>query len=939
MSKKHVAVCRLCATETWNRVAIYSRVNPSDNRVEELIKLVGIEVNRKTEPKAVVCYECFTTLEEFYRFKIQCQENDKRMRNNCQKSVDSKALDQNTKQDETTHSGETSGNGQTNEKISNAKVETVVSPGNSSTQNKAVISSQGAADNEVLEGVNMEDEYSKVTGYSKIPTRLIGLSALNKMLVLSESYGKFFHFVKRSRSIYYDLVFEGEHYNSALFTPRITSWQCIYRKKLNCKARICCTNDYKHFEKKRPHSHGILLPKKSGVVFQPAEALPDIFKICRQHIEKRYNRQRQSESGGQVATSEPASSTKKCSNTFSEESSFNGEVFNSTEFVEINTDDLDDYIVEALDESMKSLPVEVVYEDVNTFDKLEDTDGDQMVVECPPESKEKSNINQNDESVSLKITRCSTENSSSHVEDERDTMNNTQSDNKQPTPVEAITDDTADKLDGSDGYTMKSATRSKKRRNKNKVGTTKPSKIARNSTINSLSYAEDERDSMNNTENGNEKPIPPVEIIEDDIADKLEGTDSDTKVVKNATRSKKRANMKKVEKTKPSKIARNCTKNSSSHVDKNRDTTNNTESDSEQPTQFHLTIDTQVVGKNDFSNPVLAKSYPDYIYFEKNARSINYTLVFFGERFNSAHYGVHYTYWQCAHRRRFSCKANLTVANDYTAFERRFHHTHEKINVKEGTIFTPHQALPDLFKITKSLSAWKSLRTGNGSNLDETIDESERSAHINDCNNIAEDDSKRTETVDKQRVTKKIAGTRHSPIDIPEECRVYSVPEMEKMLVLADSYPESFHFEKGPRQTYFTMIYKGERYNTPCFTPRTTYWRCANKRRFDCSAVVSVSNDYLTFERRNEHNHEQQPEKEENVYTPKEEALPLIFEACRRTVYKKCSHDMVKRLWAEKAINLQKAKESKSVKNQKSSRDIEDDSLSDKFFGFGDVDK
>ncbi|XP_053685869.1 uncharacterized protein LOC128735408 [Sabethes cyaneus] len=847
MSKKHVAICRLCVTETWNRVAIFPRGNLSDNRVEELIKLVGIVVNRKTEPKAVLCSECFATLEEFYKFKTQCQENDKRMRNNCQKSDNSKALEQSTKQDEITHSRDTAGNGKTNEKISNAKVENVVSPSYSNTQHKAVIGSQSTAVNEVFEDVNMEDKHSKVTGYSKIPPRLVGLPALNKMLVLSESYGKFFHFVKRSRSIYYDLVFEGEHYNSALFGPRITCWRCIHREKLNCNARICCTNDYKHFEKRHAHSHGILLPKKSGVVFEPAEALPDIFKICRKHNEKRYNRQWHSEIGGQEATSEPASSTENRSNAFSEESRFNGEVSNSTEFVQISIDDLDDYIVEALDESMTSLPVEDVHEDGTTFDILEDTDGDQIVVECPPESKEKSSMEQ---PISPKVTRNSSENSFSHVEDMRDTMNDTESDYEQPIPVNPT---------------------------------------------------------------------------EDDTADKLEGTDGDTIVVKSAI---KRPNMNKVEKTKPSKIARNSTVNSS-HVDKDRDTTNNTESDSEQPTQFHLTIDTEVVGKNDFSNPVLAKSYPDYFYFEKSSRSVNYTLVFFGERFNSARFGVHYTYWQCSHRKRFSCKANLTVANDYTAFERRFHHTHEIINVKEGAIFTPHQALPDLFKLTKSRSAWR--------NLDETIDESEQSEHINDSS-TTENGTKCTETVAKQRVTKKIPGTRHSPIDIPEECRVYSVPEMEKMLVLADSYPESFHFEKGPRQTYFTMIYKGERYNTPFFTPRTTYWRCANKRRFACPALVSVSNDYLTFERRYDHSHEQQPEKEENVYTPKEEALPLIFEACRRIVYKKRSHDMVKRLWAEKAIKLQKANENKSVKHQNSSRGVEYDSLSDEFYGF-DTDK
>lgn len=98
--------------------------------------------------------------------------------------------------------------------------------------------------------------------------------------------------------------------------------------------------------------------------------------------------------------------------------------------------------------------------------------------------------------------------------------------------------------------------------------------------------------------------------------------------------------------------------------------------------------------------PKLQDSYPNYFHFERGSRSLYYTLVYYGERFNSAVYGASYTYWQCAHRSKFKCPALVHVSNDYTNFERRFEHTHGDQKAKgKPELLTPKQALPVVFRI------------------------------------------------------------------------------------------------------------------------------------------------------------------------------------------------------------------------------------------------
>ncbi|XP_055533966.1 uncharacterized protein LOC129723654 [Wyeomyia smithii] len=745
---KHAVFCRLCLVETRNRVVIFPGKNPKETKVRKLLELVQIEVCQETEPGAVLCFECLATLEEFNKFKTHCHENDKHLKNLHRKSDKVHNKQHHSK----THSSNLKPIGTTKkeEKESNK------TPRNFDMQYQKFLGTQKDVSDKTCKKPRT-DLSPKDKAFSKIPSTVSGISALNKMLVLSESYEHSFHFEKRPRSVHFNLVYNGERFNSAIFTARLTYWQCVHRMKHNCKAQVCCTNDYKHFERRHLHSHG-KLPEKSGTIYQPAQALPMIFHVCRTFVEKRLGERSKTVEDEKTENPEPVVPAGNCDDTRLEQSNIELEVddicLESTEFVNLNDVD-SSYEIETLDESNQDLLLDVDHDYYDTGKKTDGTD-DEMNTDSIPQAKK----------------------------------------------------------------------RTKK-------------------------YS--------------------VDVI-------------------------------------PTKVTRFS---ATTHVD-NMDVENKA-NDSTQSTKFHFTVDPNVVGKSDFSDPVLAESYPEYFYFEKGSRSVYYTLVFFGERFNSARYGVNYTYWQCSNRKKYRCEAMLVTSNDYTAFERRYYHTHDQISLKYGrTIFQPREVLPQLFKITRSKSAWKQ-RCGI---MNTECSDNER---IEDSS-LEKDDKTTT-----GKNTKKKAKVKHqNTVNIPKECEVHSMPTLDKMLVLADSYPDFFYFERGPRSTYFTLIYKGERYNTPLFTTRRTYWQCAHRTKFRCPARISVSNDYRTFKPKNDHCHDKLEAKEETAYSP-EEALPLIFEACRKIAYKKRSHDLLKRLCAKEAIELQ---ESKDQENPDSSHEEDD------FLGF-----
>ncbi|XP_058462059.1 uncharacterized protein LOC131437033 [Malaya genurostris] len=169
---------------------------------------------------------------------------------------------------------------------------------------------------------------------------------------------------------------------------------------------------------------------------------------------------------------------------------------------------------------------------------------------------------------------------------------------------------------------------------------------------------------------------------------------------------------------------------------------------------------------------------------------------------------------------------------------------------------------------------------------------------------------------------------RHiKPIDpekVEKECaalnisrRAMSGPTLDDLLVLADSYPDFFYFEKGPRSIYFTLVFYGERYHSALFTERYTYWQCKHRIKYRCPAQVCVTNDYKSFERRCEHTHGDLPFKEGKIYTPLQ-ALPELFEACRKVVLR----GRAKRL--QKLLDKHKQKQAQQLSDDGEDEEQED---------------
>ncbi|XP_065091834.1 uncharacterized protein LOC135712728 [Ochlerotatus camptorhynchus] len=423
---------------------------------------------------------------------------------------------------------------------------------------------------------------------------------------------------------------------------------------------------------------------------------------------------------------------------------------------------------------------------------------------------------------------------------------------------------------------------------------------------------------------------------------------------------------------------------------------------------------------------VLAESYPDFFYFEKGPRSIYYTIVFYGERFNSALFTERSTYWQCIHRRKYQCPAQVWVTNDYKTFERRYEHTHGQLPEKEGQAFTPHEALPVMFQICKRIVQQKRAKNVKqevsfedkfqefaADTLAKEDDEDEPASPTNESKSpLTVDDldsdeeaevvtglrpkrkikpnaryavgesqpkkrslepetnpkkqtksePKRLEPAGKSetRVVKKRECKKREPeiqemdegelededdtiveedldLDkIEEECEALNVPKkppigppLDEQLVLADSYPDYFFFEKGPRSVYFTLVYYGERYHSALFTEHYTYWQCRHRRKYKCPAQVCVTNNYKTFERRYEHTHPDLPDKEGQAFTPME-ALPELFEGCRKVVLKNRAKRRKKLLDKYKflqTVNLSTSEQqtSKTKGNVETVIEVEDD--------------
>lgn len=379
----------------------------------------------------------------------------------------------------------------------------------------------------------------------------------------------------------------------------------------------------------------------------------------------------------------------------------------------------------------------------------------------------------------------------------------------------------------------------------------------------------------------------------------------------------------------------------------------------------------------------LGESCPDNFYFEKNTRSNNFTLVFNEERYDSALYAESSTYWQCIHRKKYQCPAQVWVKNDYKTFKQRYKHTHNKLSVEKGETFTPQEALPEISMLSKKViqqnrtenvsfeeqfqkfaaGIYKEFESSPPNKSKSSLKESESDAKIKHNNESRQKrrikpNSRYTnghqhkklclrqepEVEERHETEPENDITFEEDLDLDkleEECKNLKIrkrskqgPSLDEQLVLDESYPDYFFFEKYPRSMFFTLVFYGERFHSAMFTEYYTYWHCRHRRKHNCPAQVRVSNDYKTFERRYEHNHPDIKVADGEPFTPTE-ALPAIFEACRKAVIK--NRAKLRKKLLEKHLqtaNLNNAAEEQTSKHEISVQDFAEDQENEEYAAY-----
>ncbi|XP_055625166.1 uncharacterized protein LOC129767912 [Toxorhynchites rutilus septentrionalis] len=301
--------CRLCLSKTSNKVPIYG----NGVSLENLLQLIEIKIDPDDEPDAVVCFDCMVTLEGFYQFKEQCHVNDEFVRN-IPKNVDSNntaeeeddelscdyldEVENESNKDYADNYQEVEEENETVkyeimqiEEPEEPKVQLkrkAISPNSDKLVTKPPNANSKIQSPETLDAEVIEQKCAKLL----VPTRPSKGPTIDDLQVLADSYPDYFYFEKGPRSVYFTLVFYGERYHSALFTERFTYWQCIHRRKYQCPAQVCVTNNYQKFERRYEHTHGEL-PEKEGKIFTPLQALPELFQACRKIVIQKRAKRRQ----------------------------------------------------------------------------------------------------------------------------------------------------------------------------------------------------------------------------------------------------------------------------------------------------------------------------------------------------------------------------------------------------------------------------------------------------------------------------------------------------------------------------------------------------------------------------------------------------------------------------------------------------------------------
>lgn len=293
--------CRLCLVKSSeSKVSIFEDQNGS---LLDLLKLIELDIDPSVEPNAVICFECVVTLEGFLQFKEQCHTNDEFL-----KSVPPAPEGEEEDDDEVEYLDEDSNqiveeenemkmveilnaDSEPEEGLVEEEPEIVVSP--SAKKAKIVPASK--------ENQSLPKAYKRYDSVPKLDIEEIDRQCkehnikairnsdgpkLDDLQVLKDSYPDYFYFEKGPRAQYFKLVFYGEKFHIANFTERYTYWMCVHRKKRRCPAQVCVRNDYTDFERRYNHNHGEL-KERDEKAYTPRQALPELFKICREKVQQK----------------------------------------------------------------------------------------------------------------------------------------------------------------------------------------------------------------------------------------------------------------------------------------------------------------------------------------------------------------------------------------------------------------------------------------------------------------------------------------------------------------------------------------------------------------------------------------------------------------------------------------------------------------------------
>ncbi|XP_055595262.1 uncharacterized protein LOC129745909 [Uranotaenia lowii] len=324
--QKLASFCRLCLTKTENRVPVFD----NDSVLIELLRLVDIQIERRQEPDAVVCFDCVVTLEGFDQFKSQCHVSDELLKSippreessgegseeedlDCDYLIEHNTSDTNEGVIEEELLEEIPVNQNIRKspvkkkakalpELPRAKKAKTMTKDDDSTDddwfkplnpktdpktNKVFLTEEDKTElyskiHEFVDNLN-EEEFEAECEAMNVSKRTTSGPSVDELQVLRKSYPKNLHFEKCTRSKHFTLVYYGERFHGALFTDRYTYWQCYGRRKHRCPAQVVVLNDYQQIERRYEHTHDELTCAE-GKIYSPRQALPELFKACREVV-------------------------------------------------------------------------------------------------------------------------------------------------------------------------------------------------------------------------------------------------------------------------------------------------------------------------------------------------------------------------------------------------------------------------------------------------------------------------------------------------------------------------------------------------------------------------------------------------------------------------------------------------------------------------------